>query len=99
MRQAVKYVAKPMEIEACQWDGTDEDAYAIHEWIRSLGGDVRVMSHPYAGHLHWYVLLPDRNDGLMVSPYDYIVREGEALLPVSRDAFQKLYEEVKDGEG
>lgn len=95
MKQPITYITRPLTVEALQWDGTDEDAFAIMEWIKSVGGRTHALSANFrvGGHLQWFVLLPDQSDaGLRVDPYDYIVKDHGAIMPISKSAFQHVYE-------
>lgn len=86
-----KFRKKPVVIEARHYDGTEECAYKLIDWIDQAGGDG--------------VLDPDDNavciktlEGVMAaSPGDWIIRgvQGE-YYPCKPDIFEATYEAVED---
>lgn len=50
MNQPEKYIAKPVELEAYQWDGSESELYSIISWIIRLGGTAWPQFGPSHGN-------------------------------------------------
>jgi len=88
--QANRFRKKPVVVVAAQWDGTNEEAGEIVEWIKRLKGDAQLTSVPNLTHtISIYTL-----EGVMhAMPGDWIIRgvKGE-FYPCKPDIFEQTYE-------
>ena len=98
-----KYRKKPVVIEAMQWDGTQEGATPIIDWVRAGGGKARwVDSASEIVDTRW-VEVPahiavDTLEGTMrVAPSNWVIRgvQGEHY-PCKPDIFATTYEPAED---
>lgn len=81
-----KYIKKPVEIEAIQWDGTEKNALEI----ASIGGFQGMIDHDLG---RFFI---DTLEGMMqISPNDYVIKgiKGE-FYPCKPDIFELTYELV-----
>ena len=77
---------RPGTVEAWQWDGGEETAVLICEWVESNGGFAE--PHPYEQLL----VLPDAD---AVKPGDWVIRDkfGE-FWPLGNDVFPAVYQSL-----
>lgn len=94
---ATKYREKPVEVEAMQFDGTDESARAIIAWAEPDDPD-------HTAFLPWDgpdgSLLIETLEGVMAAPPGrWIIKgvQGE-LYPCKPDIFEATYEAVETNE-
>lgn len=78
---------RPSTVEAWQWDGGDEVAVLICDWIESNGG--YAAPHPHEP----LIVLGDQT--APAKPGDWIVRDkfGE-FWPIGEDIFPSVYESL-----
>lgn len=82
MSAITRYVAKPLEVEAVQWDGTDESADTIMEWVRSHGEP--------ASRTTTVLMVGVRED--VVEPQSWVVLSGGDLFVVwDNDQFAEMF--------
>ena len=97
----MRYVKKPVEVEAWCWNGCEEMAGAIIEWMGGAGRHVaydRLYNQHIAPELH-ITTLEDGVTGAakhVASPGDYIIKgvNGE-FYPCKPDIFHKTYDKVE----
>jgi len=92
------YRKKPVEVEAFQWTG-DKDQEPEPVWFSEAMRKGTVIVHrtgdrPQLCVHHVY------NENMSAKTYaelgDYIVREGDAIHPVSKITFEKHFEKAED---
>ena len=104
-----KYVAKPVEIQAIQWDGTAKIATRIVEWVAFFGGNATyecidpdrcTESHGDSPH----AILIDTLEGTMRTLInDYVIKETvDEFYPCKPNVFEAKYDrkataDVHDG--
>lgn len=89
-----RYRKKPVEVEAVQWDGSEDSARAIKAWADTHG------AQPLAGWVQDTMLLVRTLEGQMqAAPGDWIIRgvAGE-FYPCSPDIFAATYEPADNPE-
>jgi len=87
-----KYRSKPVEVEAIQWDGTEETATTINEWIESRDAGFRYSLFPDHPSEVYNISHSDWN---RVNVGDWIIKgtKGE-FYPVDPETFALRYEPV-----
>lgn len=88
----MKYRKKPVEIEARQWDGTEEDANQIIDWVSQDGQVAVYETFPEPP----YILIQTLEGVMSALPHDYIIRgvKGE-FYPCKPWIFKETYEAVE----
>lgn len=83
---------KPVEIEAFQWDGSDEQAQSLLEWMRRYAQECQFISIPGMTHSISIVTL----EGVMYAlAGDWIIRGVvNEFYPCKPDVFEQTYEPV-----
>jgi hypothetical protein len=90
MSKPIRVRKKPIEVEAIEWDGSDE----AREWIKKNNGSRELSEYEVDGRK---VCRIHTLEGTMDASYgDYIIKgvQGE-LYPCKPDIFWKTYEEVE----
>jgi hypothetical protein len=89
----IKYRAKPVEIEAIQFDGTYVNAKVIMDWV---GNSFTMMWHYAEVDNFCAALTIDTLEGRMwAKPNDYIIKgtRGE-FYPCKAEIFEEKYERI-----
>lgn len=89
-----RYRKLPVEIEACQWDGTRDSAREIGQWLADNGEGH--MGALLKGNEMVSLLIPTLEGTMEASSGDYIIKgvAGE-FYPCKADIFEKTYEVVQ----
>lgn len=103
----MRFVKRPVEISAVQWDGTVEGATAIIDWVLASGGTARYheagerVAGPGRGMttLPQYIAIETLEGTMRASAGDWIIRGvSNEFYPCKPEVFTKTYEPVEDSE-
>lgn len=88
------YKKKPVEVQAVEYDNTDESRDFILSWIDNYGGDAYVW-HVEDGVTN--LIIGTLEGDMVANPGDYIIKgvKGE-FYPCKPDIFVATYDEVGD---
>ena len=92
-----RYRKRPVEIDAVQWDGTNESATPIINWILSNGGSATYQCDgdtctdiPDEDH---HIAIPTLEGTMRVSPGDWVIKGvQDEFYPCKPDIFAATYE-------
>lgn len=92
-----KFVSRPVEIEAFQWEGNAAGALAFGHWVGShllqgAPGDFPELSFEGGG----IAVLHTRSGPQRCRPGDWIIREldGNGYYPCAREIFEAKYQAI-----
>lgn len=92
-----KFVKKPVEVEARQWDGTPAASIPIINWILQSGGTATLHCDDLNACVNGkHTIRIQTLEGIMdASPQDYVIQgvQGE-FYPCKPDIFAESYEAV-----
>lgn len=88
-----KFRKKPVVIEAIQYDGSDEIAREIIEWVKQNRGEITY--HPGYANIETRFIIQTLEGRMSITPGDYVICgiEGE-FYPCKPVIFEASYEEV-----
>lgn len=99
-----KFCKKPVEVEAVQWDGTEEGSAPVIDWITANGGTaafdrIPVAASRYNREFDLRIYIDTLEGPITASPADWIIRgvQGE-FYPCKPDIFEATYEAVEPDE-
>lgn len=93
-----RYVKKPVQVDAVQWDGTAESATEIINWISAQGGTASYHCDTPADCLKGVHTIDIRTlEGTMqTSPNDYVIMgTKQEFYPCKPDIFVNIHEEFQ----
>lgn len=95
--QAKTYRKKPVEIKAVQFDGKEETALKLMDWI-SEGNSVELSCPEHEDHWDGTLIITTLEGDMKVKPGDYVIRgvQGEHY-PCKPDIFEQTYEPAVNG--
>jgi len=95
MEKAEKFLSRQVEIEARYWDGSQQQAGEIIEWVEANGGIAKYVE-PNESGVHQAQIRVHTLEGIMAALEDFwIIRgtEGE-FYPCKSSVFDRKYEKV-----
>lgn len=91
----MKYMKKPVLVDAIQWNNTHERFVKIVE-LKGKVTDPLKMITCYTAHGYLYVPIID-NDVKIANPGDWVIKDAHGNFHVETDKrFRELFEEVKE---
>lgn len=92
----MRFRKKPVVIEAVRFDGTEESAQEVLDFIGGQNlGSVFAVPHKVSGE--WLVVIETLEGAVSASPGDWIIKgvQGE-FYPCKPDIFEATYERVEE---
>lgn len=89
--KASKFLTKPVEVEAYQWDGSNSELYYIVGWITENGGTAWIQEG-HSTQSSDMVRVETKQGSLLVVPKSWVICEARGRFQILRpDAFENAY--------
>lgn len=91
--EILKYKPKHKTVRSVQWDGTENMAIKIMEWVSAGGGNAYIQA--YDINKPWECL---KVNGSEVEPYDYIIKRGPVFEVLEETDFHDKYKVASEAD-
>lgn len=100
---AARWRKKPVEVDAWQWDGTEDEAFAIQKWVNDQGGSAIYMGErptpSRAGGIAFMappsLVIKTLEGDMNVGKGDFVIRGvQDEFYPCKPDIFEATYDAV-----